>query len=175
MICQEKSNVCRIVLFIHLFICFYFYLFSFLQPYYPNMISLMGISARLPQGSQLRQSRATQPTVHPGCLSVSIIHRSPTWTTGPLTCAQMSMHAIARGGVGTHLRKESALKVDPERKIPCRTGESNLCQRRAGPTLYRMSYIPTLPASSLLAIRNYQMVPSSQRIALHASQIDRNH
>ena len=28
------------------------------------------------------------------------------------------------------------------RKIPCRTGESNLCQRRANLTLYQLSYIP---------------------------------
>ena len=39
--------------------------------------------------------------------------------------------------------RESALKVDCGRKIPCRTGESNLPQRRVGPTLYQPSYIPT--------------------------------
>ena len=39
--------------------------------------------------------------------------------------------------------KESALKVDSGRKIPCRTGESNLPQRRAGPTRYQLRYIPT--------------------------------
>ena len=38
---------------------------------------------------------------------------------------------------------ESALKVDSQRKIPCRTGESNLHQQRAGPTLHQLSYIPT--------------------------------
>ena len=36
---------------------------------------------------------------------------------------------------------ESALKVDSGRKIPCRATESNLRQRRAGPTLYQLSYI----------------------------------
>ena len=36
--------------------------------------------------------------------------------------------------------RESALKVDSGRKIPCRTGESNLRQRRAGPMLYQLSY-----------------------------------
>ena len=40
--------------------------------------------------------------------------------------------------------RESALKVDSGRKIPCRTGESNLRQRRDGPTLYQLSYIRTL-------------------------------
>ena len=34
-------------------------------------------------------SHATQPTVHAGCFSVSLINHTPTWTTGPLTCAQM--------------------------------------------------------------------------------------
>ena len=36
--------------------------------------------------------------------------------------------------------RESALKVDSGRKIPCRIGESNLRQRRAGPMLYQLSY-----------------------------------
>ena len=69
------------------------------------------------------------------------IHRTLTWTTESLTCAQMLMHAIAHGGVRTHVR-ECALKFDSGIKIPCRTGESNLPQRRAGPTLYQLSYIP---------------------------------
>ena len=50
-----------------------------------------------PGESQLRQSRATQLTVHGGCFSVSIIHRTLTQTTGSLTCAQMLMHVIAHG------------------------------------------------------------------------------
>ena len=40
--------------------------------------------------------------------------------------------------------KESVLKVDSGRKIPCHTGESNLRQRRAGLMFYQLSYIPTL-------------------------------
>ena len=39
--------------------------------------------------------------------------------------------------------RESAQKVDSGRKIPCRTEESNLRQRRAGPMLYQLSYVPT--------------------------------
>ena len=92
--------------------------------------------------SQLRQSRATQPTVHAGCFCVSIIHRTLTWTSRSLTCAQMLMHATAHGGVRTHVR-ESALKVDSGRKISCRNGESNLRQRRAGSMFYQLNYIPT--------------------------------
>ena len=36
---------------------------------------------------------------------------------------------LHKGMYGHH--KESALKVDSGRKIPCRTGESNLCQQHA--------------------------------------------
>ena len=38
--------------------------------------------------------------------------------------------------------RESALKFDSGRKIPCCTGESNLRRRRAGPVLYQLRYIP---------------------------------
>ena len=40
--------------------------------------------------------------------------------------------------------RESALKVGSGRKIPCCTGESNLCERHDGPMLYQLSYIPIL-------------------------------
>ena len=46
-----------------------------------------------------------------GVLSVSIIHRTLTRTTGSLACGQMLMHAIAHGDVRTHVR-ESTLKGD---------------------------------------------------------------
>ena len=45
--------------------------------------------------------------------------------------------------VCTDTLRESALKVDSGRKIPCRIGESNLHRQRAGPTLCQLSYIPT--------------------------------
>ena len=51
--------------------------------------------------SHLRQSRATQPTVHAGCFSVSIIHRTLTWTSRSLSCEQMFMYTIAHGDVRT--------------------------------------------------------------------------
>ena len=54
----------------------------------------------------------------------------------------MLMYVFTHGRVGTHIR-ESALRVDCGRKIPCCTGESNLPQRRVGLTLYQLSYIPT--------------------------------
>ena len=39
--------------------------------------------------SQLRQIRTTQPMVHAGCFSVSIIHRTLTGTMGSLMCAHL--------------------------------------------------------------------------------------
>ena len=80
--------------------------FLHLRLYCPVGISLMGNWGCFPGESQLRQSRATQPTVHAGCFSVSIIHRTLTWTTGSLTCAQMLMHAIAHRDVQSFPVKE---------------------------------------------------------------------
>ena len=59
-----------------------------------TVLSQMGFLPReirvaFPGESQLRQSRATQPTARAGCFNVSIIHRTLTWTTGSLTCAKM--------------------------------------------------------------------------------------
>ena len=51
------------------------------------------------------------------------------------------MRAVARGGLGTHIR-EFAVKVDSgiKKKIPCHTRESNPRQWRAGSTLCQLSY-----------------------------------
>ena len=54
----------------------------------------------------------------------------------------MLMHVIAHECCADTVR-ESALKGDPVRNTPCRTGESNLRQRRASPTLYQLNYVPT--------------------------------
>ena len=51
--------------------------------------------------SQLRQSGATEPKVHAGCFSVSVIHRTLTSTMGSLTFGQMKIYAIAHGDVWT--------------------------------------------------------------------------
>ena len=108
------------------------------------------IRVAFPGESQLRPSRAIKPTVHSGCFSFYIIHRPLTWTTGSLTCAQMLMHAFAHGGARTRVR-ESALKVDSGRKIPCRTEESNLRQRRDGLMLW-----PTELHSHPRSLRNFK-------------------
>ena len=95
------------------------------------------------QGKAICDSHTTQPMVYAGCFSVSIIHQTLTWTTESLACAPMFMHVIVHRGARTHLR-ESALKVDSGRKIPCRTGELNLPQWCAGLTLCQLNYIPIL-------------------------------
>ena len=104
-----------------------FFLFSFyiLQLYCPFGFLQWKTQVAFPWESQLQQSHTIQPMVHAGCFSVSIIHRTMTWTTRSLTCTRILMHEIAhRGCAGT--TRESALKVDSGRKIPCLTGESNL-------------------------------------------------
>ena len=53
------------------------------------------------QASRLPQGRATQPTVHAACFSVSLIHRILTWTKRTLTCAQTLLHAMAYRGART--------------------------------------------------------------------------
>ena len=53
---------------------------------------------------------------------------------------------LGRGGGRTDTLRESALKDDwDKKKIPCRTGESNLRRLCAGPMLYQQSYIPASP------------------------------
>ena len=68
------------------------------------------------------------------------------WFLSVQTKARLPMLAIVTVWTGVNAcdctrglyrrrRRESALKVDSRRKIPCRTLESNLPQRRAGPTI----------------------------------------
>ena len=94
-----------------------------------------------PGESQLRQSRAIQTTVHVQVFQW--FHNSPN--------SDMDYRIFnVRTGVNacdctrwcTNTVRESALKVDFGRKVPCRTEESNLRQQRASPTLYQLSYIP---------------------------------
>ena len=79
--------------------------FTYSYIYFYNCVVPLGFLQRqirvaFPGESQLRQSRATQLRVHAGCFSVSIIHRTLTWTTGTLRCAQMLMHAVAHSLYG---------------------------------------------------------------------------
>ena len=129
--------------------CFFLFFFLFFyQLYRPNGISPIGNSGCLPGDSQLRQSRATQPTVHVRCFSrfrnsphSNMDYRILNVRTDVNVCNS------TRGCTDTV--RDPALKVDSGRKIPCRTGGSNLRQRRAGPTLCQLSYIPPPNPSDL--------------------------
>ena len=79
--------------------------------------------------------------------------------------------------------RESALKVHSGRKIPCRTGESNQPQRRAGPTLYRQSYIPTQHFTLFVVMHRvrcrkfahaYMYYNSSHTLGLFTQALQRN-
>ena len=105
-----------------------------------------------PRESQLWHSCATQPTVHAGCFCVSIIHRTLTWTTGCLTCAQMLMPVSAHRGVWPQV-KESVLKIDSGTKIPCHTRESNLHQWRGGLMLHQWAISPHVPWAGAIMVR----------------------
>ena len=73
--------------------------------------------------------------------TVSIIHQSKMHYA--IFNVSTDINAIdCTGAVFTGTISESALKVGSERKITCRTRESNLRQRRAGLTLYQLSQIP---------------------------------
>ena len=99
------------------------------------------IRGALPGENQQRQSRAAPPTVHAGYFSSSRIHRTLTLkTTWSLTCTQIAVNACDCTRGCTDTLRESALKGGSGRNIPCRTGESNLRQRRDGPMLYQLSY-----------------------------------
>ena len=60
-----------------------------LQLYCPIGIYPMGNLGCFSRGKSAGTESRFQPTVHAGCFSFSIIHRTLTWTAGPLTCAQM--------------------------------------------------------------------------------------
>ena len=81
-------------------VCILFFIF-FLQLYCPIGISPMGNLGCFPSEKASCDSHATQPMVHAGCFSVSIIHQTLTWTTETSTSAQMLMHAVANVGVQT--------------------------------------------------------------------------
>ena len=79
-------------------------------------------------GKATAAARAALPTANSACgISVCPNKGMGCQCSGSLTCAEMLIHAIAHGGY-TGTVRESALKVDPGRKIPSCTGESNLPQ-----------------------------------------------
>ena len=99
---------------------------------------LWEIQVAFPRESQLRQSCATQPTVHAGCFKC--FHNPPN---SDMDHSIFNVHTDVNGcncTLGcTDIMRESALKVDSRRKIPCRTRESYLPQQYASPMLYQLN------------------------------------
>ena len=117
----------------------HFFKLCFLQLYCGN-------SGCIPLGKQTATGSRYPPYwVQAGCFSVSIIHRTLTWTAGSLTCTQMLMHAICTRGCADTGR-ESALKVDSgEREKKSLAAPGNRT-RVSGVTVRccnQLSYIPT--------------------------------
>ena len=115
---------------------------NFFKFYFNNFIVPMGflpwgIRAVFPREGQLRQSHATQPAVHAGCF-----HNPPNSYMDYRIfnmCIDVNACDYTRGCMDTV--RESMLKVDSGRKIPCRTRELNLHWQCAGLMLYHLSYI----------------------------------
>ena len=59
-------------------------------------------SGYIPRKTQLRQSRATQPTVHAAYLSVSIAFQTLTWTTESLTYPCGKTRVVRTSTEGQH-------------------------------------------------------------------------
>ena len=86
---QERESGSSWILLFFLTFKKYIFIYTFYNCVVPMGFLPWKIRVAFPGESQLRQSRATQPTVHAGCFIVSIIHRTLAWITGSLTCTQM--------------------------------------------------------------------------------------
>ena len=114
--------------------------FFFLQLYCLIGISLLGNSGLL-SVSKANCDRVALPNLR--CMLGVYFHNPPNSDTDHgIFNVRTDVNACDCARGFKHTVRESALKVDSGRKIPCRTGESNLPERRAGPTLYQLSYIP---------------------------------
>ena len=99
-----KDNEVTIIITLIFFLTFFS--FKFCKKMYNRIVVPVGflpweIPVAFPWENRLQHCRTTQPWVHAGYFSVSIIHHTLTWTTASLRCAQMLMHAIAHRGVWT--------------------------------------------------------------------------
>ena len=109
--------------------------FYFLRLYCPNGISPTGNSGCFPWGKPAA-TESRYPT-YGACWVFECFHYP---TNSDLDYRIFNVHTqvnawdCTRGCMDTR-KRESALKLDSGRKIPCRTGESNLRQWRDGPLL----------------------------------------
>ena len=114
---------------------FYFYnIFFLLQLYCTNGISPMRNSGCFPQGKP--GATASRYPTYCACWMFKCFHNPPNSDMDyRIFNVRTDVNAgdCTRGFTDTV--RESALKVDSGKKIPCRTGESNLRHRCDGPML----------------------------------------
>ena len=77
-----------------------------------------GKSRLLSLGKASCDSHATQPTVHAGHCSLSLIQQTLTWSTGSLMCTQMLLPAIPHRGVQAP-QESLQWKLTLAEKNPC--------------------------------------------------------
>ena len=115
----------------------YLYIFHVLQLYCPNGTSPIRNSGCFPRGKPAA-TESCYPTY--GACWVFLCFNNPP--NSDMNHRIFNMHTDVNASDCawgcTDTVRESAL-----RKIPRRTGESNLRRQRAGPMLYQLSYIPT--------------------------------
>ena len=125
-LCVASTLTSLSVLLMFFLLFFNFTFLSFFLFFFYNCIFLLGflpseIRVAFHGESQLRQSRATQPKVHAGCFSVSIINPTNSDMNYRVFNVRTDANACDCTRGCTDTIRESALKVDSGRKIPSRT------------------------------------------------------
>ena len=117
-----------------------YFTFYFLRLYCPNGISPMGNSGCLPLGKPAA-TESRYPSY--GACWVFVVFPPNSDMDYGVFNLRTDVNACDCTRGCTNTVPESALKVKSGRKIPFHTEVSNLRRRRAGPTFYQLSYIPT--------------------------------
>ena len=138
----------RIISYSLLFTLIFTFLLFFLTTVLSRGISPIGNSGCFPRGKPAA-TESRFPTFCACWVFQCFFHQTNSDMDYGIFNVPTDVNACTRTRGRTDTLIESALKVDSGRKIPCRTAESNLRQRRAGPTLYHLSYIPSPSASPL--------------------------
>ena len=104
--------------------------------------------------------------VRAGYVSVSIIHRTLTWTTGSLKCTQMLMHSITHGDVRTSTE-------GPHRKLTLGegsfaapgtvrnfqlTGVGKCCSQLLSDGCWKMLFATFSCQALEIVVRNFQLI-----------------
>ena len=134
------ANILHFYLFFFLSFFFFFYIF------YDCAISPIGISGYHPWGKP-DATESRYPT-YGACWVFECFHNLPNSDMDyGIFNVRVDINACDCTRGFTDTVRESALKVDSRRKIPCHTGESNLRRQRAGPMPDQLSHIPTVRRS----------------------------